>query len=123
MTHVNRDRRPMARVAVLLVVAVLLLVGAVPVAAATPTALDRNLVKNAGAELGTGTSGYTTVAIPSWATNPNFTVVRYGAPGFPTKDESGRIGGGKKFFSCGTDTAYATMSQKDHAQGSCGPDR
>ena len=82
-------------------------------AAATPplTALDANLLRNPGAEAGVGTNGYQSVAIPGWTKTSAFTVVRYGAPGFPTNAEASRVHGGK-FFACGSavPSAYASQS-------------
>ena len=87
-------------------------VGASPTSAAGHTPFDTNLVKNPGAEAGAGTDGNHTVLIPNWVTGGSaFTVVRYGAAGFPTKGESARIHGGSKFFSCGQDTVSDAGSQ------------
>jgi hypothetical protein len=82
---------------------------AAPASAATP--YNVNLVRNPGAEEGPGGNGYTTVPVPGWTADQNFTVVRYGSPEFPTKAESSRIAGGKKFFSCGPDTDYIYARQ------------
>lgn len=90
-------------------VAVSLPFAATPASAATPYKV--NLVRNPGAEEGPGTNGYTTVPVPGWDVDPNFTVVRYGSPDFPTKAEAKRIGGGKKFFSCGPNTKYIYARQ------------
>jgi hypothetical protein len=69
--------------------------------AAHATPFGENLLVNPGAEDGSGTIGYTTVPIPGWAPVNQATVVRYGSAGFPTRAESDRIHGGRKFFSCG----------------------
>jgi hypothetical protein len=74
-----------------------------PVAAVTPTPFNTNLVKNPGFEAGAASpNGYTAVTVPNWTTPQLGTVVAYGtAGGFPTKAESNRINGGKKFFASG----------------------
>ncbi len=107
----SRERSARTALIVTLVLAAGSLLGGASVDAATKTPFDQNLVKNPGAEAGAGTSGDAHVTIPHWHVTDAFTVVRYGAPGFPTKDESGRIGGGKKFFSCGQDTASGDAFQ------------
>jgi hypothetical protein len=107
--------RSVRRRAAVLGAALVLALASVPLVASTalaaPTPLGKNLVRNPGAEAGPGTDGYSTVAIPDWQLGGNFTVVRYGSPGFPTKAESDRIGGGKKFFSCGPATASSLAQQ------------
>lgn len=85
--------------------------------AATKTPFDKNLVKNPGAEDGAGTSGNTPVEIPNWSVYGAFTVVRYGAAGFPAKSESTRIGGGRKFFSCGPNSSGGHLVQTIHLRG------
>ena len=74
-----------------------------PAAAVSPTPYNTNLVKNPGFEAGTASpNGYTSVTVPKWTTPQLGTVVKYGtAGGFPTKAESNRISGGKKFFASG----------------------
>jgi hypothetical protein len=105
--------------------ALVLALTAVPLVASTtlaaPTPLGVNLVRNPGAEAGAGTNGYTTVAIPDWDPLGNFTVIRYGAPGFPTKAESARIGGGKRFFSCGPNADFGHLYQNLKIKGRGGP--
>ena len=85
--------------------------------AATQTPFDKNLVKNPGAEAGAGTSGNTPVQIPNWSVYGAFTVVRYGAAGFPAKSESTRIGGGHKFFSCGPNSSGGHVVQTVQLHG------
>jgi hypothetical protein len=81
--------------------------------AASPTPFNVNLVRNPNAENGAATNGYRTVPIPNWNIElAGFTVVRYGASGFPTKAESARIGGGKKFFACGNAVEGSVAKQR-----------
>jgi len=82
---------------------------AAPVTAASPTPLHTNLVKNPSAEAGTATTDGSGVPIPSWETvsQSNFSVVKYGVPGGPTKAESSAIHGGNNFSFAGRyDTVY-----------------
>ena len=112
-----RDRklsRWTSRLGALTVVAVGLVIaspaGQILAASQTPYGVD--LLRNPGAEVGTGTAGYTVVPIPGWTTGDgNFTVVRYGAPGFPPRSEAQRIHGGHKFFSCGENTDTGVIFQ------------
>src|SRR3954451_13989125 len=84
-----------------------------PASAATATPFNTNLVKNPGGEQGAGTNGYSQVDIPHWVSeNSSFTVVRYGAPGFPKMAESQRIHGGKKFFACGDAVSLGHRKQR-----------
>ena len=73
---------------------------AAPTAAASPTPLNTNLVKNPSAEAGPASSDFSGVPIPNWETitDSDFTVIKYGTPGGPTKAESNKINGGKKYF-------------------------
>jgi len=74
-----------------------------PVTAATTTPLNANLVKNPSAEAGPATADGSGVPIPNWetVTDSNFTVVKYGTPGGPTKSQGSAFNGGKKFFWAG----------------------
>src|SRR4051812_10082267 len=100
---VRSRRRHVVPLAVVLgVIVACTALAAAPASAVTPTPFDKNLLRNRGAEEGAGTNGYSQVDIPRWRSENNtFTVVRYGAPGFPTRAEAQRIHGGRKFFSCG----------------------
>ena len=71
-----------------------------PVAAASTTPLNKNLVRNPSAEAGPATTDFSGVPIPYWETisDSNFTVVKYGTQGGPSKAQGKTIGGGKKFF-------------------------
>jgi len=70
-----------------------------PVAAASTTPLGKNLVKNPSAELGAASKYGDGVTVPDWETisDSNFTVVKYGTLGGPTKAQ-GAANGGKKYF-------------------------
>jgi hypothetical protein len=117
--HHTRRRHHSARSALIvtLVLAAGSLLGSASADAVTKTPFDTNLVKNPGAEGGTATDGNSHVAIPHWKTSEEFTVVRYGAPGFPTKSESTRMGGGKKFFSCGQNASSGYAEQDIQLHG------
>jgi hypothetical protein len=65
-----------------------------------------NLVVNPGAEDGAGSeSGSDFLPIPGWETSPNFTAVRYGAPGFLDAADSSGVNGGANFFAGGPDNS------------------
>lgn len=67
--------------------------------AAVPTG---NLVKNPGAEEGTGAvNSTTTFPPPQFSTVGSFTAVRYGTPNFPSALVGSSIGGGVNFFAGG----------------------
>lgn len=114
-TGTVRRRLMVSTIALVLASAGIPLVASSTLAAKTP--LGVNLVLNPGAEAGAGTNGYSVVAIPNWETKGNFTVVRFGSPEFPTKAESNRVDGGRKFFSCGPDTEDSQAEQKIHIKG------
>jgi hypothetical protein len=80
-----------------------LLLSAGTVGAVTVTPFNTNLVKNPGAEAGVATSDGLGVPIPGWETisDSNFTVVKYGELGGPSKAQSNAINGGRKFFFAG----------------------
>jgi hypothetical protein len=87
-----------------------------PAAAVTRTPFNTNLVKNASFEAGSATGGYRAIAVPSWQTLWNMTVVKYGAPnGFPTLAEGQRIAGGKKFFTMGNPASSNSGCYEDGA--------
>jgi hypothetical protein len=89
------------------VVASLLL--AWPAAAVVPTG---NLLVNPGAEAGTGaTDASTIVPPPGWTVESTFTVVRYGAPDFPTAADGTALGGGANFFAGGPGGATSAATQ------------
>ena len=75
-------------------------------------ALETNLIANGGAESGAGSSDGSVVAVPSWITTSNFTVVIYGAPGgFPAAASPGPPDRGLNFFAGGPTNAGSTASQ------------
>ena len=85
---------------------------AVQVAASSHTPYEANIVRNPGFEAGKGTGGYKLVPIPHWERSfGGGTVVRYGAPNFPTRSEAQRVDGGHKFFSCGENTTEGAAFQ------------
>ncbi len=69
-----------------------------------------NLIRNADAEAGPGGGGEV-VAIPEWEVGPNFTAVKYDAPGgYPTSTEAAP-GGGANFFAGGNNNAESSAHQ------------
>jgi hypothetical protein len=111
---------------------VAMVVGAPAAGAAVPTG---NLLPNPGAEAGSGSaSGNDLVTIPGWtrvsvyggspqaSEGPGPTVVRYGAPAFPTVAQGAALGGGTNFFAGGpsagndtTTTGYDAYLESDVA--------
>lgn len=86
------------------------LAAAMPVAGAANTA---NLVKNPGAETGSGGNG-AAVAVASWGKIGPATAVDYGAAGFPTAGTPGPANRGRQFFAGGpadTDFSSRTLLQ------------
>jgi hypothetical protein len=76
------------------------------------TALDRNLVRNAGAELGKPPASINDATkVPYWKTTNQFTQLNYGRQGYPTKAESAKIGGQKQFFTGGYIGGKASATQ------------
>lgn len=75
-------------------------------------ALGKNMLKNGGAESGEGSSdGGTVLSVPKWQTQGKFTVVQYGAAGFPTADSPGSPKRGLNFFSGGPNNAQSSASK------------
>ena len=100
------------------VVTLVLAMGFAPgTAALTKTPLNTNLVKNPGAEATVGGNGYTGGDPSKWNASGPWKVVKYGSPGFPTKAESNRIGGGKNFFSCGPASGGGFLLQSTRLLG------
>lgn len=84
------------------VVAAAMAFAVMPAVAVTTTPYNTNLVKNPGFEAGSANDGTTWVAVPNWYSEPNSTVVAYGASGgFPTTAEGQRISGGNQFWTSG----------------------
>jgi hypothetical protein len=88
---------------------VLWLLLAAPAAAQVP---EGNLVVNGGAEAGPGAEDLEVVAIPAWSVEGSFTAVEYGAPGFPSTDDSGLWSGGANFFAGGPGTDVSSATQR-----------
>ena len=79
-------------------------------AAAIPTG---NLIQNAGAEQGIASDdGLDDLDVPLWQDGGKFTVVEYGASGFPTAADSASIGGGNDLFAGGPDGAKNVAWQR-----------
>lgn len=74
--------------------------------------LGKNLLKNGGAEAGTGSSnGGPVDSVPKWSPEGNFTVVQYGVSGFPTADSPGSARRGLNFFSGGPSNALSSAAK------------
>lgn len=98
-----------AAAAIAAVAALAMLGGGGAASAAIPAG---NLVKNPGAEDGTGAANVSDAPpVPSWTTASGFTAVQYGVDTFPGTDEAGRIGGGRNFFAGGPDNAGSSATQ------------
>ncbi|HUH16068.1 MAG TPA: hypothetical protein VML35_09315 [Gaiellaceae bacterium] len=86
-----------------------------PAAQADPPGITAgaNLLTNAAAEDGAGStvSAGSIVPVPEWTTTASFTAVEYGTGNFPSLVESTRIGGGTNFFAGGPGGAVSTASQ------------
>jgi hypothetical protein len=83
--------------------------GAGPARAAIPTG---NLVVNGDAEAAPGaTDSSAQPAVPGWTIESTFTAVQYGAPDFPTTNDSAGIGGGRNFFAGGPGGATSAATQ------------
>ena len=98
----------------MLVLAVAFVPGA---AALSTTPLNTNLVRNPGAEANVGGNGYTGNPPSKWNASGPWKVVKYGSPGFPTRAEAARIGGGKNFFSCGPGSDLGGLHQETRLLG------
>jgi hypothetical protein len=68
-----------------------------------------NLVANGSAEESAGSSDGSVVPVTGWTTAGSFTVVQYGAPGFP----SSRPGGGLNLFAGGHDASSGAAQTLD----------
>lgn len=114
--HAPRSRRRAASAAALTLVAILLWPAAATDAShATP--LNKNLLKNGGAESGRASpDGNEAVPVPGWTVgNGFFTVVKYGTSGgFPTHSQS-QINGRKQFFSAGVGFSSESGQECDGA--------
>lgn len=80
-------------------------------------AYDTELVVNGSGEAGPASSnGMTVVPAPGWTSFGGFTVVAYGASGFPVTGP----GRGSKFFAGGPDALFSTASQDISLQAIAG---
>lgn len=93
--------------------AMLALLAVGPAEGATTTPLNKNLVKDPGAEAAAadGLDGSVIVAIPGWTTVNGFTAAAYGTSGCPTTEQAAAIHGGKHIFFGGPDSAQSTAIQ------------
>lgn len=106
-----RTRRGLGLLAVAVATIGALLVAS-PLSARPGTVPAGNLVKNPGAEEGSGSPDSTqSPAVPSWTTTPSFTAVKYGTSGFPTVAISAQVGGGQNVFVGGPNNARSTATQ------------
>jgi len=87
------------------------LVSAVAAGAAPEAA--KNLIVNGNAEQSEGVNDVNGIAteIPGWTRKGNFTVVKYGAPDFPSPELSTKIRGGLNFFAGGPKNVASSISQ------------
>jgi len=101
----------MRAVIVCLCAATTALVSAVAALAAPDAAV--NLIVNGNAEQGEGVNDVNGIAteIPGWTRKGNFTVVRYGAPDFPSPELSTKIRGGQNFFAGGPKNVNSSIRQ------------
>lgn len=77
------------------------------------TVYGSNLIINGNAESGPGSvGGYDLEPIPSWTISGNFTVVQYGAPGFPSLTIPDPTQSGINFFAGGPNNASSSISQR-----------
>lgn len=97
------------------VTAASVLVGALAMALAAGAAPEAapNLIVNGNAEQGEGVNDVNGIAteIPGWTRKGNFTVVKYGAPDFPSPELSTKVRGGLNFFAGGPRNVASSVSQ------------
>ena len=100
------------RVGLIGATAVLAALGISLAAGAQPRAAT-NLIVNGNAEQGEGVNDVNGIAteIPGWTRKGNFTVVKYGAPDFPSPELSTKIRGGLNFFAGGPKNIASSISQ------------
>ncbi len=109
-------RRRSGRVPIICALA-LLSITAGPARAAGPSG---NLLQNPDAEAGPGgTDSSGMMPPPDWMTTGDFTVVQYGAAGFPAQAASASIDGGANFFA-GGNSAVSTATQAVDVSGFAG---
>jgi hypothetical protein len=81
-----------------LLLAAVLVIAAVVAGTGRGGAATGSLVANGDAEQGAGSTDGSAVQVPGWTTTGGFTVVQYGAPGFPAAVHPGQ---GRNFFAAG----------------------
>jgi hypothetical protein len=76
----------------------------------------KNLIKNPGAESGTGSADGSEVAVPNWVkSNAGLTEVQYGAPGgFPDSNTPGPPKRGENFFAGGPGNGPFSVNLTQH---------
>jgi hypothetical protein len=89
-----------------LLLAAVLVIAAVVAGTGWGAAATGSLVANGDAEEGTGSTDGSAVQVPGWATAGGFTVVQYGAPGYPAAVHPGQ---GRNFFAAGGGSATQTI--------------
>jgi hypothetical protein len=82
-------------------------------AASAQPGAAKNLIVNGNAEQGEGVNDVNGIAtdIPGWTRRGNFTVVKYGAPDFPSPELSTKVRGGVNFFAGGPKNVASSISQ------------
>jgi hypothetical protein len=86
---------------------------ALAIAAGAQPGAAKNLIVNGDAEQGEGVNDVNGIAteLPGWTRIGNFTVVKYGAPDFPSPELSMKIRGGLNFFAGGPKNVASSISQ------------
>ena len=91
--------------------AAVLLLAAAPASASAEIPAG-NLLVNPGADAGAGaTDSDTVLPLPGWTVESSLTAVQYGAPAFPTVEDSTRLGGGANFFAGGPGGDVSSATQ------------
>jgi hypothetical protein len=85
--------------------------GVIGVNPAHAVTFGTNLIVNPGAEAGAGSATGDVVPVPGWTTTGNFTVVPYGAVGFPIPPTSLIGSVGNNFFAGGPNNDVSSASQ------------
>jgi hypothetical protein len=91
--------------------------GVIGVNPAHAVTFGTNIIVNPGSEAGAGSTTGGVVPVPGWTTTGNFTVVPYGAAGFPARIPDANIAGlglgslGNNFFAGGPNNNVSSASQ------------
>ncbi|WP_310483465.1 PEP-CTERM sorting domain-containing protein [Chamaesiphon sp. VAR_48_metabat_403] len=91
--------------------------GVIGVNPAQAITFGTNIIVNPGAEAGAGSATGDVVSVPGWTTTGNFTVVPYGAAGFPERNSDAIVAGiglsslGNNFFAGGPNNNVSSASQ------------